>query len=120
MISFRSTSFNFEFLNILLKVCRERVTVMARHVSLCLYFIMFGSGLLFPICPSNTWAHSGHKHDELKIKLPKVVAQVNGENITGDVISRELKKAAQQYKKRGMPLNVDQEKGYLCFKLRFC
>ncbi len=83
---------------------------MARHVSLCLYFILFCTGLLISVCPSNTWAHSGHKHDELKIKLPKVVAQVNGENINGDVIFRELKKAAQQYKKRGMPLNADQEK----------
>ncbi|MBT5470767.1 MAG: hypothetical protein HOK41_09205 [Nitrospina sp.] len=60
--------------------------------------------------PSLGWAHSGHKHDELKIKLPKVVAKVNGQDIKGDVILRELKKAAAQYKKRGMPLTADQEK----------
>ncbi|MBC8285846.1 MAG: peptidylprolyl isomerase [Nitrospinae bacterium] len=83
---------------------------MARFVSLSLYFILFGAGLLISANPAKVWAHSGHKHDELKIKLPKVVAQVNGENISGDVISRELKKAAQQYKKRGMPLNAEQEK----------
>ena len=82
---------------------------MARFVSLSLYFILFGAGLLISN-PIDVLAHSGHKHNELKFKLPKVVAQVNGENISGDVIFRELKKAAQQYKKRGMPLNADQEK----------
>lgn len=81
---------------------------MTRFVSLSLYFILFG--LLISANPTKIWAHSGHKHDELKIKLPKVVAQVNGQDISGDVISRELKKAAKQYKKRGMPLNADQEK----------
>jgi peptidyl-prolyl cis-trans isomerase C len=60
--------------------------------------------------PVKVWAHSGHKHAELKIKLPKVVAQVNGVDINGDAISRELLMAAKQYKKRGMPLNADQEK----------
>ena len=83
---------------------------MTRFFSLSLYFIMFGAVLLISANPIKVWAHSGHKHDELKIKLPKVVAQVNGENISGDVISRELKKATQQYKKRGMPLNANQEK----------
>ena len=83
---------------------------MARLFSLSLFFILFGTGLLISANPEKVWAHSGHKHDELKIKLPKVVAQVNGKNISGNIISRELKKAAQQYKKRGMPLNADQEK----------
>ena len=83
---------------------------MTRFVSLSLYFILFGAVVLISANPIKVWAHSGHKHDELKIKLPKVVAQVNGENISGDVISRELKKATQQYKKRGMPLNANQEK----------
>ena len=83
---------------------------MTRFVSLTLYFILFGAVVLISANPIKVWAHSGHKHDELKIKLPKVVAQVNGENISGDVISRELKKATQQYKKRGMPLNANQEK----------
>jgi parvulin-like peptidyl-prolyl isomerase len=75
-----------------------------------LYFILFAAGFLISANPIKVWAHSGHKHDELKIKLPKVVAQVNGKNISGDVIFRELKKAAQQYKKRGIPLDADQEK----------
>jgi len=64
----------------------------------------------FSFVPSLVSAHSGHKHDELKIKLPKVVARVNGHDIKGDIIFRELKKAAIQYKKRGMPLTADQEK----------
>ncbi len=83
---------------------------MVRFVSLSLYFILFGAGLLIFAHPAKVWAHSGHKHDELKIKLPKVAAQVNGHDISGDAISRELKKAIQKYKKRGMPLNADQEK----------
>jgi hypothetical protein len=82
---------------------------MAKIVSLSLFIILFGAGMM-STNPEKVWAHSGHKHDELKIKLPKVVAQVNGKNISGDLISRELKKAVQQYKKRGMPLNIDQEK----------
>lgn len=89
---------------------RERLTPMARFVSLSLYFILFGAGLMISANPAEVWAHSGHKHDELKIKLPKVVAQVNGEDVSSDVVFRELKKAARQYKKRGMPLNADQEK----------
>ena len=88
----------------------ERVTRMKRFVSLSLYLILLGTGLFISAIPVNVWAHSGHKHDELKVKLPKVVAQVNGVDISGDAISRELKKAAKQYKKRGMPLNTDQEK----------
>ena len=60
--------------------------------------------------PTVIWAHSGHKHDELSIKLPKVVAKVNNHDISGDIISRELKKAAAKYKKRGTPLTNDQEK----------
>jgi peptidyl-prolyl cis-trans isomerase C len=83
---------------------------MARFVSLSLYFILLGAGLLISANPIIVWAHSGHKHDELKIKLPKVVAQVNGKNISGDIIFRELKKASKKYKKRGMSLNIDQEK----------
>jgi peptidyl-prolyl cis-trans isomerase C len=83
---------------------------MARFASLSLYLILFGTGLVISASPVNVWAHTGHKHDELKVKLPKVVAQVNGIDVSGDAISRELKKAAIQYKKRGMPLNADQEK----------
>ena len=60
--------------------------------------------------PTVIWAHSGHKHDELSIKLPKVVAKVNNHDISGDIISRELKKAAAKYKKIGTPLTNDQEK----------
>mgnify|MGYP001987954850 CR=1 FL=1 len=90
--------------------CTERVTPMARFVSLNSYLILLGMGLLISANPANVWAHTGHKHDALKIKLPQVVAQVNGVDISREAISRELKKAAQQYKKRGMPLNADQEK----------
>ena len=81
---------------------------MARFVSLSSCLILLG--LFVSANPAKVWAHSGHKHDALKIKLPKVVAQVNGVDISGDTISRELKKAVQQYKKRGMPLNASQEK----------
>jgi len=83
---------------------------MARLVSLSLYLFLLGTGFFMSTIPVNVWAHSGHKHDALKIKLPEVVAQVNGVDVSGDSISRELKKAAEQYKKRGMPLNADQEK----------
>jgi peptidyl-prolyl cis-trans isomerase C len=83
---------------------------MSRFISLSIFLILLGTGLFISAIPVNVWAHSGHKHDELKIKLPKVVAQVNGMDIKGDAIFRELKRAAIQYKKRGMPLNTDQEK----------
>ena len=83
---------------------------MARFVSLSLFLFLLGAGFFVSTYPTIVWAHTGHKHDELKIKLPKVVAQVNGIDISGDAISRELKKAAGQYKKRGMPLNASQEK----------
>lgn len=78
---------------------------MRRFISLIFIFFFAISINAFQV-----WAHSGHKHDELKIKLPKVVARVNGQDINGDVIFRELKKAAIKYKKRGIPLTADQEK----------
>lgn len=80
---------------------------MKRFIPLIFLFLISFS---FVIPTSQIWAHSGHKHDELKIKLPKVVARVNDHDIKGDVIFRELKKAAIQYKKRGIPLTADQEK----------
>jgi len=80
---------------------------MQRSIPL-IFFLLFS--IFFTNSTSLVWAHSGHKHDELKIKLPKVVARVNDHDINGDVIFRELKKAAIQYKKRGMPLTADQEK----------
>ncbi len=83
---------------------------MTRFVSLSLYLILLGAGLFVSTSPAKVWAHGGHKHDELKIKLPDVVAQVNGVDISGGLISRELRKAVAQYKKRGMPLNAEQEK----------
>jgi peptidyl-prolyl cis-trans isomerase C len=78
---------------------------MKRFIPLVFIFSVF-----FSNPTSVTWAHSGHKHDALKIKLPEVVAKVNDHDIKRDVITRELKKAAEQYKKRGMPLTADQEK----------
>ena len=80
---------------------------MKRFIPLSFLFIF---SILSADSTSIVWAHSGHKHDELKIKLPKVVAKVNDYDISGDIIFRELKKAAIQYKKRGMPLDTDQEK----------
>jgi len=80
---------------------------MKRFIPL-IFFLLFS--IFFTNSTSLVWAHSGHKHDELKIKLPKVVARVNDHDINGDVIFRELKKAAIQYKKRGMPLTAGQEK----------
>ena len=60
---------------------------------------------------TSAFAHSGHTHEEkLRIALPDVVAKVNGEDIRNDDIVRELKQALTNYKKRGMPLSVDQEK----------
>ena len=81
---------------------------MARFVSFSLYILMLG--LLISSVPEKVLAHTGHKHDELKTKIPSVVAQVNGVDISGNTIIRELRKAAERYKKRGMPLNADQEK----------
>ena len=80
---------------------------MTRFIPL-IFFLLFS--IFFTNSTSLVWAHSSHKHDELKIKLPKVVARVNDHDINGDVIFRELKEAAIQYKKRGMPLTADQEK----------
>ena len=80
---------------------------MKRFIPLSFLFIF---SIFSADSTSIVWAHSGHKHDELKVKLPKVVARVNNHDISGDIIFRELKKAAIQYKKRGMPLNADQEK----------
>jgi parvulin-like peptidyl-prolyl isomerase len=72
--------------------------------------LVFIFSILFSNPTSLVWAHSGHKHDALKIKLPEVVAKVNDHDIKRDLITRELKKAIEQYKKRGMALTVDQEK----------
>ncbi len=83
---------------------------MKRFFPLSFLLFLFCSGFFFAGQTSPVWAHSGHKHDELKTKLPKVVAKVNDQDIYGDVIFRELKKAAVQYKKRGIPLTADQEK----------
>jgi peptidyl-prolyl cis-trans isomerase C len=78
---------------------------MKRFIPLVFIFSVF-----FSNPTSSVWAHSGHKHDALKVKLPKVVARVNDHDIKRDLITRELKKAVDQYKKRGMPLTADQEK----------
>ena len=80
---------------------------MKRFIPLKFLFLF---SIFFTNSNSLVWGHSGHKHDELNIKLPKVVARVNDQDIKGDVIFRELKKASVQYKKRGMPLTTEQEK----------
>ena len=82
---------------------------MKRFIPLKFLFLFLFS-IFFANSKSLVWGHSGHKHDELNIKLPKVVARVNDQDIKGDVIFRELKKASVQYKKRGMPLTTEQEK----------
>ena len=78
---------------------------MKRFIPLVFVFSVF-----FSNPTSLIWAHSGHKHDALKVKLPEIVAKVNGHDIKRDLITRELKKAVEQYKKRGMALTGDQEK----------
>ena len=78
---------------------------MKRFIPLVFIFSIFFSNPT-PL----VWAHAGHKHDALKIKLPDVVAKVNDHDIKKDLIIRELKKAVAQYKKRGMALTADQEK----------
>ena len=78
---------------------------MKRFVPLIFIFSVF-----FGNPTPSVWAHAGHKHDALKIKLPDVVAKVNDHDIKKDLIIRELKKAVAQYKKRGMALTADQEK----------
>ena len=80
---------------------------MKRFIPLKFLFLF---SIFFANSTSVAWGHSGHKHDELNIKLPKVVARVNDQDIKGDIIFRELKKAVAQYKKRGMPLTIEQEK----------
>jgi len=80
---------------------------MKRFIPLNFLFLF---SIFFTSSNSLVWGHSGHKHDEINIKLPKVVARVNNQDIKGDIIFRELKKAVAQYKKRGMPLTVEQEK----------
>ncbi len=83
---------------------------MARFVPSISCLTLLSVGLFIAANPAKIWAHSEHKQDALQVKLPKVVAQINGVDIRSDTISRELKKAAQRYKKRGMPLDADQEK----------
>ena len=74
------------------------------------YFTLF-TGLVFSLTlVSNTFAHSGHKHDKPPIDLPEVTAQVNGTDIKRAVVLRELKKTIRNYKKKGMTLTADQLK----------
>jgi len=82
---------------------------MKRFIPLKFLFLFLFS-IFFANSKSLVWGHSGHKHDALNIKLPKVVARVNDHDIKGDIIFRELNKAVAQYKKRGMPLTIKQEK----------
>ena len=57
------------------------------------------------------FAHSGHTHEEkLRISLPDVVAKVNDQDIHNDDILRELKKTLKNYKDRGIPLSVEEER----------
>jgi len=65
----------------------------------------------FNLTATFAFAHSGHTHEEkLRISLPDVVAKVNDQDIHNDDILRELKKTLKNYKDRGMPLSVEEEK----------
>ncbi len=67
--------------------------------------------LLIGMTGTEIFAHSGHKHDDKPpIALPEVVARVNGQDIQRKVIYRELNKAIQSYKAKGMSLSPDQLK----------
>jgi parvulin-like peptidyl-prolyl isomerase len=57
------------------------------------------------------FAHSGHTHEEkLRISLPDVVAKVNDQDIHNDDILRKLRKTLKNYKDRGLPLSIEEEK----------
>jgi parvulin-like peptidyl-prolyl isomerase len=57
------------------------------------------------------FAHSGHTHEEkIRISLPSIVAKVNGEDISNHSILIQLKKTLKGYKKRGLPLTIEEEK----------
>jgi parvulin-like peptidyl-prolyl isomerase len=75
-------------------------------------FLILGlASLLIALTGSEIFAHSGHKHEaKPPISLPEVVARVNGQDIKRDIIYRELNKAIQNYKAKGMSLNADQLK----------
>ena len=71
---------------------------------LCATYVFFCLNLF-------TFAHSGHKHvEKLRISLPNVVAKINGEDILSESIAQQLKKTLTNYKDKGIPLSVEQEK----------
>jgi parvulin-like peptidyl-prolyl isomerase len=89
---------------------REEVN-MLRIFKFNRFAILILASLLLGITGSELFAHSGHKHDtKPPINLPEVVARVNDQDIKRDVIYRELNKAIQNYKKKGMSLSADQMK----------
>jgi peptidyl-prolyl cis-trans isomerase C len=57
-------------------------------------------------------AHSGHSHaaDDPNIKVPAVVARVNGKDISNQYIWEKLKQYIRHQKKRGLKVTPDQEK----------
>jgi len=84
---------------------------MSRIFNFNRFLILGLTSLLIALTGSEIFAHSGHKHDaKPPISLPEVVARVNGQDIKRDVIYRELNKAIQNYKAKGMSLNADQLK----------
>jgi len=75
------------------------------------FAVLILASFLFGTTGSELFAHSGHKHDaKPPINLPEVVARVNDQDIKRDVIYRELNKALQSYKKKGIILSTDQMK----------
>jgi parvulin-like peptidyl-prolyl isomerase len=69
------------------------------------YFFISASVVTFAV------AHSGHTHEEkLRISLPDVVAKVNDQDILSNDILKNLRKALKNYKDRGIPLSIEEEK----------
>ena len=84
---------------------------MVRNSSAKIFFVFLVSGLFTVLTTLPALSHSGHKHESaLQVSLPKVVAKVNKTDILKETIEKELKRAIENYKNRGMPLTVDQEK----------
>lgn len=61
---------------------------------------------------AQTGAHSGHSHakDDPNIKVPAVVARVNGKDISNHYVWRKLKQYIRHKKRRGHKITPDQEK----------
>ena len=69
------------------------------------YFFISASVVTFAI------AHSGHTHEQkLRISMPDVVAKVNDQDILSNDILKNLRKTLKNFKDRGIPLSIEEEK----------